>query len=323
MISSPYKIAIVIPAYKVASHIVRVVSRIPKDYLIFIVDDCCPEKSGELIEKEFSSSSNIYITYNSINLGVGGAVLEGYKAALRHHADIIVKIDGDGQMDSSKIPRLISPIISGDADYSKGNRFFNLDNINRMPKIRIFGNAVLSFVTKFSSGYWNIFDPTNGFTAIHSDVAKLLPFTKISKRYFFESDMLFRLNIMRAVVVDVPLDAQYGDEKSNLVIKKVIPLFLYKNFTNFLKRLFYSYYLRDISIGSFELPMGLLLFIGGGFFGLFNWHLSQIAGVNTPVGTVMLAALPILMGLQLLLAFIAQDIQTVPRKSIHKFYKTA
>src|SRR5690606_32001950 len=147
----------------------------------------------------------VRVIRHASNLGVGGAVITGYQAAIADGMDILVKLDGDGQMDASLIPDFIEPIINGEADYTKGNRFFDLEELRSMPRIRLIGNAVLSFMTKFSSGYWNLFDPTNGFTALHADVARYLPLSKISKRYFFESDMLFRLNTLRAVVHDIPM----------------------------------------------------------------------------------------------------------------------
>jgi len=221
-------------------------------------------------------------------------------------------------MDPALIPILVSPIIDGEADYAKGNRFFDLEKIKAMPTVRLFGNAVLSLMTKLSSGYWNLFDPTNGYTAIHADVAKHLPFNKISKRYFFETDMLFRLNILRAVIIDVPMNAKYGEEKSNLKISKIIGEFIVKHFRNFAKRIFYNYYLRDMSLASIELPVGIFLLIGGGVFGIYHWIESMHEGVVTPVGTVMLSVLPILIGLQLVLSFLAYDISSVPQRPIHK-----
>ena len=119
-----------------------------------------------------------------------------------------------------------------------------------MPKMRLFGNVCLSFLTKLSSGYWRNFDPTNGFTAIHRAVILNLPLEKIEKRYFFESDMLFRLNILRAVVVDVPMEALYGEEKSNLNVIKEIPSFAVKHLKNLWKRVIYNYFLRDFSLAS-------------------------------------------------------------------------
>jgi glycosyltransferase involved in cell wall biosynthesis len=312
------RVAVVIPCYKVSAHILGVIQDIGSEVdTIFIVDDYCPEKSGALVES-VCVDSRVRVIYHETNQGVGGAVLTGYSAAIEAGADVIVKIDGDGQMDPSLIPNLIEPILAGEADYTKGNRFFDLEEIRAMPKIRIFGNAVLSFMTKLSSGYWDLFDPTNGFTAIHADVPRHLPFAKISQRYFFESDMLFRLNTLRAVVVDIPMEAQYGDEVSNLKISKILGEFLFKHTRNLIKRIFYNYYLRDMSLASIELPMGLLLLISGGSYGFYHWINSLQTGVTTPAGTVMLAALPVLMGVQLILAFLAYDIASVPRRSFHK-----
>lgn len=315
--STDASVAVVIPCYKVKQSILSVVANIGQEVTkIYVIDDACPQGSGKLVEAQ-CHDSRVQVIFHECNQGVGGAVMTGYQAAIADGADIIVKVDGDGQMDASLIPCFIGPIVSGEADYTKGNRFFDLDEIHAMPKLRLFGNAVLSFMAKLSSGYWNLFDPTNGFTAIHSDVARHLPFKKISKRYFFETDMLFRLNTLRAVAVDIPMSAKYGDEVSNLKISKIVGEFLIKHSRNFFKRIFYNYYLRDLSLASLELPLGLLLFIFGVVFGCERWFFSVQEGTTTSAGTVMLAALPILMGLQLILAFLAYDIASVPRRVFH------
>ena len=252
------------------------------------------------------------------NLGVGGAVIAGYRQALADGATIVVKLDGDGQMDPSILMEFITPIIDGEADYTKGNRFYNLEEINKMPPMRIFGNAVLSFISKFSTGYWDVFDPTNGYTAIHIDVIRKLPLNKISKRYFFETDILFRLNSIRAVVVDVPMPAKYGDEVSNLKISSIIGTFMFRHAQNLFKRIFYNYYLRDMSIASLELPIGISLVLFGLLYGTYHWIVSANNGNTTPSGVVMLAALPIMLGVQFILAFLAYDIHSVPTKIIHR-----
>lgn len=312
------RVAVVIPSYKVVRHIAEVIAAIPPMvWRIYVIDDACPNGSGKFVEANVADD-RVRIVYHQQNQGVGGAVMTGYQAAIADGAKIIVKVDGDGQMDPSLISYFIEPILSGVADYTKGNRFFDLEEIRAMPRLRLFGNAVLSFMTKFSSGYWDLFDPTNGYTAIHADVARHLPFKKISSRYFFETDMLFRLNILRAVVVDVPMNAQYGDEVSNLKISKIIGEFLIKHVRNFSKRIFYNYYLRDMSLASIELPFGMLLFSSGCIFGTYHWIHSLHKGVSTPAGTVMLAALPTLMGSQLILAFLSYDIANVPRRPLHK-----
>lgn len=311
-------IAVVLPTYKTRDHILDVIARIGAEVsTIYVVDDACPERTGEYV-KSRCQDDRVMLIKHSENLGVGGAVMTGYTAAILNGCDIIVKIDSDGQMDPALLPQFVAPILDGEADYTKGNRFFDIESVKTMPKIRLFGNTVLSFMCKLSSGYWSTFDPTNGYTAIHSNVASRLPFDKISKRYFFESDILFRLNTIRAVVVDIPMEAKYGDEVSNLKISKIVGEFFVKHITNFSKRLFYNYYLRDMSLASIELPIGLSLMVFGVLKGLFSWAWYSDLGQVTPAGTVMLSALPVLVGLQLVLAFFAFDISSAPTRPVHK-----
>jgi dolichol-phosphate mannosyltransferase len=312
-------ISVVIPCYKVSNFILDVINRIGIEVSqIYVVDDCCPEGTGKIVERD-CRDPRVCVIYNTRNLGVGGAVLAGYQRAIADGATIIVKVDGDGQMAPELIPYLIKPIVVGKADYTKGNRFYDITYIRRMPAVRIYGNAVLSLMAKISTGYWDIFDPTNGYTAIHADVARQLPFDKISERYFFETDMLFRLNTLRAVVMDVPMDAIYGEETSNLRISRVVGEFFYKHLRNFGKRIFYNYFLRNVSIASLELVLGLFLTLFGIFYGLYHWIESYLEGSITPAGTVMLAALPVLIGFQLLLAFFSYDISYVPKWCIHLY----
>ncbi|MBD8481807.1 glycosyltransferase family 2 protein [Pseudomonas coleopterorum] len=321
MVVGETKVAVVIPSYKVKAHILSVIESIgPEVHTIYVVDDCCPEGSGAFVETH-CTDRRVKVLRNPENQGVGGAVMTGYKAALVDEVDIIVKIDGDGQMDPALISSFISPILLGDADYTKGNRFYDLEQISAMPKMRLFGNAVLSFMTKFSSGYWDLFDPTNGYTAIHAEVVRHLPFSRISRRYFFETDMLFRLNTLRAVVVDIPMDAKYEDEVSNLKISNVIGEFLFKHLRNFGKRIFYNYYLRGMSLASIELPLALILLVAGGVFGISRWMQSTSLDVPTPAGTVMLSALPVIIGVQLLMAFVGHDIASTPKYAFHKARK--
>ncbi|MFI4957039.1 MAG: glycosyltransferase family 2 protein [Gammaproteobacteria bacterium] len=311
-------VAVIIPCYKVRSHILDVLKNIGSEVnAIYVVDDCCPEGSGDWVESQ-CHDKRVKVLHNPTNLGVGGAVMAGYAVALADGADILVKIDGDGQMDPRLISDFIAPILADEADYTKGNRFFDLEEINAMPKIRLFGNAVLSFMTKLSSGYWDIFDPTNGYTALHRTVAAYLPFRKISQRYFFETDMLFRLNTLRAVVVDIPMSAKYGNEVSSLKIFNVVGEFFVKHVRNFMKRIFYNYFLRDMSLGSIQLPLGLTMFIFGCIYGGYHWWLSIATGAVSTAGTVMLSALTVIVGLQFMLAFLAQDISAVPRRPFHR-----
>lgn len=269
--AKPHKVAVIIPTYKARDHILNVLERVGKDVTrIYVVDDCCPDGSGDLVQTQCIDPRVKVITHAQ-NKGVGGAVMTGYQAAIADGMEILVKIDSDGQMDPGILTNFVSPIAQGEADYSKGNRFYNLEMIYTMPKFRIIGNAILSLMSKLSSGYWNLFDPTNGYTAIHYSVAKKLPFHKISERYFFECDILFRLNTLRAVVIDIPMDAKYGNEASNLKISEIIGEFFLKHLSNFFKRVFYNYYLRDMSLASIELPIGVSLLSFGMGFKAYQW----------------------------------------------------
>jgi glycosyltransferase involved in cell wall biosynthesis len=309
-----FQVAVVIPCYKVGEQVLDVIRRIGDCCgRIYVVDDACPEHAGDLVAAR-CTDTRVQVIRHAANLGVGGAVMTGYRQAIMDGARIIVKIDGDGQLDPALIGDFIAPLIAGQADYAKGNRFFDLEGLKEMPGIRIFGNAVLSFFSKLSSGYWNLFDPTNGYTAIRVEVAMKLPFEKISQRFFFESDMLFYLNLQRAVVVDIPMSAHYGEEVSNLEIIPSVREFLLKHIRNLGKRIFYNYFLRDMSLASLELIFGIILFFWGCAFGAVHWLQSMTSGIAAPTGTVMLVALSILLGLQFLLAFLGYDIESVPRK---------
>lgn len=306
-------IAVVIPSYKVTAHIQAVIANIgPEVDRIYVVDDACPEGSGRLVQAQVTDA-RVQVIFCESNLGVGGAVMTGYRAALADGVDCIVKVDGDGQMDPQLLPQFVAPILDGRADYTKGNRFFNLEDVQAMPFARLAGNAVLSFMCKASSGYWSIFDPTNGYTAISRQAASLLPLDKISPRYFFETDMLFRLGTFGAVVQDIPMRAVYGTEKSNLSVKKVIFSFAMGHVRNFSKRILYNYFLRGFSVASVELVLALGFLLFGGFYGLTKWVQSAQSGVYASSGEVMLAALPVIVGVQLLISFIGFDMQSQPK----------
>ncbi|HEY9080166.1 glycosyltransferase [Magnetovibrio sp.] len=318
---SKFKIAVVIPCYRVTDHIEGVVAEIgPAVDRIFCVDDHCPDQSGAYIEKNIADK-RVMVIFHDHNQGVGGATITGYKAALEYGAHIVIKIDGDGQMNPREIGTLINPILDGNADYAKGNRFFRPEDLVGMPRLRLFGNAVLSFLAKFSTGYWNIFDPTNGYTAIHHHALRNINLDKVSRDYFFESDMLFRLRTIGAVTLDVPLMARYADEKSNLKIAKVIFPFLAKHGINLAKRIIYNYYIRDFSIASIQLPLGIALLIFGTVFGLSSWIHGAETGIPATPGTVMIAAFSAFAGFQLLLGFLNFDMQNVPNLPLQKLFR--
>jgi dolichol-phosphate mannosyltransferase len=311
------QIAVVIPCFRVAQQVLPLIARIgPEVGWIIAVDDACPEGSGDAIERD-CSDSRVRVLRHPVNQGVGGALATGFRAALQTPARVIVKLDGDGQMDPALISRLAQPIRSGRADYAKGNRFHRLSDVAAMPRLRLFGNAVLSFLTKLSSGYWQIFDPTNGFIAIHRDVLAELPLDALARRYFFESDMLYQLGQLRAVVAEMPMRAVYDGAPSSLRPLRTVLPFLAGHLRNFTRRLLYSYFLRGFSPASLELLLAPPLLLFGIGFGLQQWWLSVQSDEPATAGTVMLAALPILIGLQLLLSWLNFDVAAEPRQPIH------
>lgn len=313
------KIAVVIPCYRVAEHILPVLAAMPEQVsAIYVVDDACPHGSGDVVERG-CVDPRVRVLRNAENLGVGGASLRGFAQACADGADILVKLDGDGQMAPELIPRLVAPIIQQRADCTKGNRFFDLVSTRGMPTHRLLGNALMSFLAKLSSGYWNIFDPNNGYLAMDARVFRWLPANKIAPRYFFESDLLFRLGTLRAVVQDVPMQCRYGTETSNLRVSRNVLPFFGGHLRNTVKRTVYTYFLRDFSAASINLLVGSLLLGGGMTLGAYKWWSLSSAGQLASSGTVMLAALPVIIGFQLLLSSLTYDIQNVPRDPISKY----
>ncbi|HRX36160.1 MAG TPA: glycosyltransferase family 2 protein [Aestuariivirga sp.] len=318
-IVSSARVAVVIPCYKAGKSLPFVVGAIPEMVeRIYCVNDCSPDDTGQVIDLLAKFNPRVVAVHRPQNGGVGGATITGFRAALADGMDVIVKLDSDGQMNPAFIPTLVAPILSGEADFAKGNRFFDLDSVRAMPPVRLIGNAGLSFLTKLSTGYWQMFDPTNGYIAIHANVLGMLPLDKIHQRYFFESDLLFRLSTLGANMVEMPMQAVYADEKSSLSELHAALTFPPLHLRNLLKRVGYNYFLRGFSAASLHLVGGVVLTLFGLAFGVNAWVRSAAAGEPATAGTVMLSALPILVGFQLLLNFLSHDVASVPRQPIHK-----
>lgn len=310
-------IAVVIPCYRVRHQILSVIESIgPEVGWIIVVDDACPENTAAWV-RQHCRDPRVIVLEHARNQGVGAATISGYRRALETAATVVIKLDGDGQMDPAQVQRLASALLAGQADYAKGNRFHRIGFVKGMPWLRLVGNAQLSFMTKLSSGYWQISDPTNGYTAIRRELLLELELERIASRYFFESDLLYHLNQVRAVVVDVPMRARYEDEPSSLRPMRVIGPFLRGHLHNALRRIGYSYFLRGFSVASLELMLGGGLVLAGLGFGLWHWITSYNSGSPATPGTVMLAALPILLGMQMLLSWLNFDVASEPRQPIH------
>jgi dolichol-phosphate mannosyltransferase len=308
-------ITVVIPCYNVERHIESVIRQLPGNInWIVVVNDCSKDNTANVLLRIQKENPKIIFINHETNQGVGGSMLSGFTKALELNSDITVKIDGDDQMDTSLIPELIKPILENKADYTKGNRFRDLKALRKMPVVRRTGNLGLSFLIKAASGYWNIFDPNNGFVAISNEMLKSISFNKIHKRYFFESSMLIELYHASAVIQEVPMKARYGDEKSNLSVTRALWGFPPKLFKAFIRRIVLKYFLFDFNIASVYILFGLPLFILGWIYGILNFIKYMNNNTVAPTGTVVIPTLLIILGFQLLLSAISYDITNFPKK---------
>ena len=312
---------LVVPCYRVKGHVLRVIEKTPPWMAgIVCVDDACPEGSGDFIEAN-NQDPRVVVVRLPVNQGVGGATLAGYAEAARRGGRVFVKVDGDDQMDLAYAAQLVAPILMGDADYAKGNRFTSVSHLATMPTVRVLGNAALSFAAKLSTGYWNIFDPTNGYTAIEAGVARLVMEKRVSRRFFFETDLLYHLGTLRAVVRDVPMPARYADEVSNIRIGQIVGPFALKHLRNFFQRVVGQYFVRDFNAASLELVFGLFsLLFGLGYAA--SYLANRTPGQAASAGVVMMAALPVILGAQFLMQAMNFDVLNVPSRPIHPYLNT-
>lgn len=303
-------IAAVVPAYKEERMISTVINTMP-DFVdhIVIVDDCSPDRTSEIVRA--STDERVTLVRHEVNQGVGGAIITGHHTAMELGSDVNVIMAGDAQMDPAYLPQLLDHVTTEGYGFAKANRFFSPESFQGMPTYRVLGNIVLSFMTKLASGYWHLFDPQNGYTAIRTEVLKRVPLHNVARRYSFENDLLIHLNILQVPAVDVPIPAVYGEEVSSIRLSRVVPELMSLLTRGFWRRIWYRYVLWSFS------PIALLLVLGIGLtvFGLAVaiWVCFQIAiSVVATAATVMLAALPLMLGMQMLISALQLDIQASP-----------
>lgn len=312
-----YRIAVVIPAYRVGREIASVLGGLPR-YVrhVIVVDDASPDSTAARVAAAGRRDKRIQLIRHPRNRGVGAAVKSGFRRALELGAQIVVKMDGDGQMDPAFLPALLAPLAQGRADYVKGNRFRDFESLRRMPWVRRAGNLGLSFLTKAASGYWNLFDPTNGYFAVRAEVLARLPLESVDDRYFFETSMLANLYLLNAFVQDVPIPARYAGETSSLSVRRAVLEFPFKLLRTFLRRLLLRYFLFDFSMMSVYLLTGIPLLAFGFLFGGVKWIQYAQRGVPAPTGTVILPTLAVILGIQILLSAVEIDMNAVPRRPL-------
>ena len=314
-----YRIAVVIPAYNEEDHITDVIDAVPAFVRhIIVVEDCGRDRTAEVVQQIAAEDARVVLVRHEKNQGVGGAMISGFQKAIELQAQIVVKMDGDGQMSPDYLAELIEPLISGQADNAKGNRFHDFQALAQMPLVRRLGNVGLSFLTKAAVGYWTCFDPCNGYVAIRGEVLRRLPLDKLHRSYFFETSLLAQLYLLGAVVADVPMPAIYGDEVSKLSVTRVLLEFPPKMAYCLARRLFLKNVLYDFSMLSIYALAATLFLVVGVLYGGINWILYTLAGQAAPTGTVVIPAMLITLGVQFLLSALNEDLRAVPTRPLCK-----
>lgn len=306
------RVHVVIPAYNVAAHVGAVLRGLP-DFVdtVTVVDDGSSDGTAGAVRAV--GDRRVTLLVSPVNEGVGGAMVRGFKHALGQGAGIVVKMDGDGQMDPADLPRLLEPLVDGRCEYAKGNLFLMSRELDIMPKARLAGNFVLTFLTKLASGYWNVFDPQNGYLAIASSTLNLLDLDRLSRRYFFENDMLINLNIFDARVRDVAMPSRYGAERSSMRLGLILWSFPYHLIRGYWYRFYRKHVLRDFSPVALFMLTGMPLLAWGTGFGAYTWGQSWLRNQFASTGTVMLSVLPFLVGFELVLQALVLEIRDTPR----------
>lgn len=304
-----HNISVVVPAYNEEELIGETLSGIP-GYIdkIYVVDDHSTDRTGKIIKKSQKRDSRIVFIKNGKNAGVGAAIVAGYKKALQDKRDIAVVMAGDNQMDPEQLPNLLDPIIKGEADYTKGNRLLSQEYRKGMNKWRSFGNSILTFLTKIASGYWQLMDPQNGYTAISKTVLKRITLDPIYPRYGYCNDLLVKLNIFGARVMDIAMPARYGKEKSRIKYSKYIPKVSYLLLKNFFWRLKMKHVILSFHPLVLFYIFGIILTPIGFFGGLYSLYYKFVSGGSLFVrGTLSL--LVFILGIQFLFFAMCFDMQ--------------
>ncbi len=306
-----HSVAAVVPAHNEEAHIEEVIDTMPAfvDFIV-IVDDASSDRTAEVAEA--SGDARVVVIRHEQNQGVGGAIIAAHTKAMELGADLDVVMAGDGQMDPKYLPSLLDPLIDDNYGFTKANRFFSIKSFEGMPRHRVWGSVALSFLTKLASGYWNLFDPQNGYTAIRRDVLERLPLERIARGYEFENDLLINLNILRVRALDVPIPARYGTEVSGMKLRSVAVSITNLLLRGFWRRVFWKYVLWSFSPIALFLFSGIALTAWGMVFGV--WVVYEALQSTPSAGTVIVSVVPFMIGIQLLIYSLVLDIQEPPNR---------
>lgn len=309
-------VTVVVPAYNEERLIDRVLETMPAFVdRIIVVDDRSTDGTVARLEQAQKRLSDVRlrIVQHALNGGVGAAIVSGYRAALeevqeRGHG-LVAVMAGDAQMDPEDLPRLLMPLLRGQADYTKGNRLFTGQAWKIIPRHRYLGNAALSLLTKIASGYWHVADSQSGYTAIKTEVLEVLQLSRLYPRYGFPNHLLVELNNYDFRVRDVPIRAVYGiGEESGIRLHRVIPTLTWLLFRCYFWRMKEKYVIRDFHPLIFFLFMGLSLLSLGLLLGVYIVYLRYSTGQLSP-NAVIFDALCLIMGAQMLFFAMWMDME--------------
>lgn len=303
-----FRVAAILPCYNEEKLIGKTIDMMP-DFVdkILAVDDKSTDNTWEVISKIAKTNKRVVPLKHDANTGIGGAYVTGFNYSLENKIDLVFTMAGDAQCDTTYMTNMADTLLDHDLDYVKANRFVHLEALKQMPSFRRIGNTVITILTKFSSGYYSIFDSQNGYGVFRRKTLENLPFEHIGRRYDYENTLLIALSIMGARIKDEPVPAIYGDEVSTIPVFKTTMRALKVVWRGFWKRMYYKYVLVNFHPIALFLFSGLLSALVGLLFGGFIVYERFISNQSPSTGTVMLCVLPLIVGLQLLLTAITMD----------------
>lgn len=305
------RVAVVVPAHNEEALIGNTVSTVP-DFVdhVVVVDDASTDATAA--KARAAGDDRLEVITHERNQGVGGAILTGHRRAIEIGADVAVVMAGDAQMDPDHLPALLDPIAADGYDFAKADRFFDFGSYQGMPRMRVIGNVVVGFLAKAATGYWHLFDPLNGYTAVRTAALRRLPLDRIRRDYSFECDLLVYLNIIHAKGKDIPVPAVYGEERSGIRLFRAGRKLLWALFRGFWRRMMWKYVLWSFSPVAIFLFSGLALCLWGIGFGIG----ITIATMGPPVAsaaTVLMSVGPLLVGINLVIVAWVLDVLESPR----------
>jgi glycosyltransferase involved in cell wall biosynthesis len=292
-------VAVVVPAYNEEALVASTVAGIPAFVdRIIVVDDGSKDATAERAQ---AGDPRVEVIRHEKNLGVGGAIVTGYRRAIAEELEVTCVMAADGQMDPEDLEALVRSVALGECDYAKANRLFTGQAWQLIPRTRYLGNAALSFLTKIASGYWHVADSQSGYTAVNLETLKMLDLERVYRRYGFPNDLLVHLNVWNRRVRDYPSRPIYGvGERSGIRLRRVVPRISWLLAKGFFWRMKEKYVIRDFHPLVLFYMLGLTLFVAGILLGLLETGL-RFAGNTIPFATIVLVALFVISGLQLLL----------------------